>query len=293
MASAKTLRLISERKLHELLPMCDEDSRLEASGIVRVGSHYFIVCDDIGEIARVDVDLKDRNSNGFLGGPYHTGFESIAFDPESNHFFLLVEAVKDDAGRNMAKVVECDADLHRLGETWLEFPFDDTNRGFEGLAHLRRDGQEHLLALCEGNRCQGGKRGEKPGNGRIQVFQREGDRWNRVREIKLPKSVKFKDYAGMAIVDGQIAVVSQSSSRLWIGELDVTVWETSPGIVYDFPRTSAGKRKYGNVEGVCMLSDDCVVVVSDKRKKRQPKRQAKKDRSIHVFEVPDLHRGES
>jgi len=43
----------------------------------------------------------------------------------------------------------------------------------------------------------------------------------------------------------------------------------------------------GNVEGVCWIAEDRIVVVSDRRKSGQPKRNGKKDQLIHVFEVPE------
>jgi hypothetical protein len=58
------------------------------------------------------------------------------------------------------------------------------------------------------------------------------------------------------------------------------------GQVYDFPRSSKGKTVYGNVEGVCWIAEDRIVIVSDRRKSDQPKRCGEKDQSIHVFEIP-------
>jgi hypothetical protein len=51
--------------------------------------------------------------------------------------------------------------------------------------------------------------------------------------------------------------------------------------VYRFP-----KKSYGNVEGIAWLSEDTLVCVSDKKKKRQPKKCADKDQSIHIFRIP-------
>jgi len=51
--------------------------------------------------------------------------------------------------------------------------------------------------------------------------------------------------------------------------------------VYRFP-----KKSYGNVEGIAWLSEDTLVCVSDKKKKRQPEKCAAKDQSIHIFRIP-------
>jgi hypothetical protein len=40
------------------------------------------------------------------------------------------------------------------------------------------------------------------------------------REIRLSKQAEFKDYAALAYRDGQVAVVSQASARLWVARVD-------------------------------------------------------------------------
>jgi len=75
--------------------------------------------------------------------------------------------------------------------------------------------------------------------------------WKPVARIKLPRRVKFKDYAGMAVRGDRIAVVSQESSRLWLGRFRSGEWKINvEGRIYDFPRTKKGKRLYHTVEGV-------------------------------------------
>jgi hypothetical protein len=91
----------------------------------------------------------------------------------------------------------------------------------------------------------------------------------------------------MALRGNRLAVVSQESSRLWVGRLRRGKWTiTGRGRVYDFPRTKKGKRLYYTVEGISWLSLHTLVAVSDLRKKRYPKRSAKTDQSIHVFRIP-------
>ena len=78
--------------------------------------------------------------------------------------------------------------------------------------------------LCEGSACRGGRKSKKGGRGRIQVLQRRGKLWHPVARIKLPRHVKFKDYAGLAFRSGRLAVVSQESSRVWVGRLRPGEW---------------------------------------------------------------------
>jgi hypothetical protein len=169
----------------------------------------------------------------------------------------------------------------------VDFTFEKRNTGLEGLSVVRKGGQDHLLALCEGNRCRAGRKGRKPGGGRILVLRRKGALWRPVACIKLPRSLKFEDYAAVALRGPRIAVVSQASSKLWIGRLRVSDWTIAgPGRSYDFPRSRRGKIQYCTVEGLCWLSDRRFVMVSDLKKPYHSGRCAKKDQSIHLFALP-------
>ena len=95
---------------------------------------------------------------------------------------------------------------------------------------------------------------------------RRGDRdWERVGKIRLPETVLFEDYSGIAVAGDRIAVVSQQSSALWLGHLAPGSWE-----VTDAGTSSALQ----------------VVMVSDKAKPDQDRRCRAKDQSIHVFRIP-------
>jgi len=69
-------------------------------------------------------------------------------------------------GNYKAKIKEYDDDFNCLESHWVDFKIKKENKGFEGLACWNLDGNEYLLALCEGNK------GGKPGGGRIQIIQK-------------------------------------------------------------------------------------------------------------------------
>jgi hypothetical protein len=162
----------------------------------------------------------------------------------------------------------------------LDPVFQRQNKGFEGVGHLRRGDKEYLVGLWEDTVDQD----DKKGFGRLYVFLREDDGvWAKPREIDLPPTAQFEDYAAIARRGNRVAVVSQKSQKMWLGEINEAVdgFATGTGTVYRFP-----DERYGNVEGVSWISDDQLVMVSDRRKKNQPKYCAEKDQSIHVFRIP-------
>jgi hypothetical protein len=290
--SIPTLKLVCERKIGELLS-CDKPAkRWEASGVLVKDGHYFIVFDDRTEIARVSDDLTPGPMNGLFGVARKVvGYEGIAYNSAKQRYYLLVEARKQASGSYQALIVEYDDQFQYLKDRPAEFTFQSGNKGFEAVAHVRDDGRDFLLALCEGNNCACGKKGRKPGGGRVQVFEKKKKRWRHVRTIALPPSVAFVDYSGMSVDNGRVAIVSQENSLLWVGEFDRADWTwRDAGQTYEFPRFDDGSIQYGNIEGVGWITPTRIVTVSDRRKKSsQPdKRMADKDQSVHLFDLPTL-----
>jgi hypothetical protein len=119
------------------------------------------------------------------------------------------------------------------------------------------------------------------------VFQRGRRHWDRVAKIRLPETVLFVDYSGIALDGDRIAVVSQVSSALWVGSLSPSGWQvTGAGTSYALPRHPDGGILYGTAEGVSWVAPDQVVMVSDKAKPEQDRRCRAKDQSIHIFRIP-------
>lgn len=290
--SHRVMTLVTERKLADFISPPTKGGVLEASGVIAKGPHYYVIFDNIRRIARIHRGLTPGSkAHGWFGRARQgEGYEDIAFSPRARRFYLLIEAEKHPDGTYKALIDECDEAARFKKRRWVDFPFERRNTGFEGLSAVRVRGQDYLLALCEGNRCRAGRPGRRPGGGRIQVLQRKGTLWQPVARIKLPRSVKFEDYSAVVLRGARIAVLSQVTSRLWIGTLRLRDWTiANPGRTYDFPVTKRGKPRYCTLEGLCWLSDRTFVVVSDLSKLHHPGRCGKKDQSIHVFRIPGRH----
>ncbi len=278
------LELIREEKLYRLILSKKKKSRLEASGVALLDDKTaLVIFDNLNFVARVDLSLQYQDENKLLPAPsIGNGFEDICIDRQEKLFFCLIEAMEDIDGKIRGFVAEYDADGHFIRCTHLPTEFKYENKGYEGLTYVRLGNQEFLFALCEGNLGTNAK----TGGGRIDLFTRMPDGgWEFSHRISLPKIAEFEDYAGIAYLEGRLAIVSQASACLWVAMVDKTAHKLIPGSdkVYRFP-----KKSYGNVEGIAWLSEDSIVAVSDKKKDRQPKRCEKKDQSIHVFRIPAL-----
>ncbi len=287
---SQQLELVREAKIFDLLG--DRlDPRLEASGVLAKDGLCYVIFDNLPHIACITPVLSaapGMNSLIEQQQGHRDGFEDIAYDRESGRFYILIESLPRGRHHYMAKVQEYDADFRYLCGAWLDFPLDRPNKGLEGLACVRRQGRSYLLGLCEGNWCEGGARGRTPGGGRVHVFSRGRRHWERVGTIRLPETLLFEDYSGIAVDGDRIAVVSQVSSALWTGRLAPSSWDIDgEGTTHAFPTDELGEIIYGTVEGVSWLAPDTVVVVSDKAKPEQGERCRAKDQSIHIFKIPD------
>jgi hypothetical protein len=288
MAKNRGVRLLRERKFADLLSSPARGAVFEASGVFADGDTCFVIFDNIRRAARIASNLDlDSPEHRWLGSArVGEGYEAITHDPVLGRFYLMIEAEKHPDGTFKAVIEECDNRWRFKRRSWVDFTFEERNTGFEGLASVRHRGRHYLLALCEGNRCRGSRKKRKRGQGRIHVLERRGRVWHPVARIKLPPHVNFKDYAGLALRGSRLAVVSQESSRLWVGRLRRGRWAIDgPGRIYEFPRTKKGKRLYATVEGISWLSPKTLVAVSDLTKKRHPNRCDRTDQSIHVFRI--------
>ena len=285
--NAPVLNLVAEGKLSKLLGEF-APSRLEASGVCIQDGMAVVVFDNLAQMARLDPALQSgRPENALIGLPASkTGYEGLTWDQSERKFYVVVEAIRRRK-RIRGQVQVFDEHLVLLETHWLGFPLKADNKGFEGLAHMRRDGREYLLGLCEGNKCHGGKEGKKAGNGRIQVYRKSRNTWVHKSTLKLSRAVAFEFASSAQSYSTRLAVVSQASSALWVGTLAPDKWRCiDAGQVYRFPPKGQGKVVYCNIEGVDWLDDDKVIVVSDRRKATQKRRCGDKDQSIHLYSLP-------
>jgi hypothetical protein len=289
MVTVPTLSLVKDSKIHDLLPRDESNKRWEASGILVKDERYFVVFDNRTEIARFANDLQPNGTNGLFGMAHaERGYEGITYNSAKKRFYLLVEAREQKDGFYQAVIVEYDDDFRYLKQRPVDFTFKSSNKGFEAVAYVRRDNTDHILALCEGNKCKCGVKGRKPGGGRVQVFEKRKKRWRHTDVIALPTSVPFVDYSGMSIDRGRVAIVSQVNSMLWVGQFDEAGWSwRDAGQLYEFPRAENGSIQYGNIEGVGWITRTRIVAVSDRRKKKNQPDEGldEKDQSIHIFEI--------
>lgn len=290
---ASALTLVKERRLSDLLTPPKGSSVLEASGVVARGGLYYVIFDNIRQVAQIDPTLSPGSKRHRWFGRRRDGdgYEDIAYSPHLKRFYLLIEAEKHSDGSYKPMIDECDETGRVRGRHWVNLSFEKRNTGLEGLSAVRWRGNDFLLALCEGNRCRSGRKGRKGGGGRIHVLACKSGMWESVAMIKLPRSVDFEDYSAVALRGDRIAVISQMDSRLWIGRLRRGTWTIAgDGRIYEFPRTKKGKIRYCTLEGLSWLSDRTFLTVSDLSKRHYRSSCGKKDQSIHIFSLPRARR---
>lgn len=283
-----TLKLVGEYKLHTLLGLPEEE-RLEASGICTLGTDVYVVFDNTPDIGRLGTKpMLDNPRTSMLRRQAEApGYEDITYNPRTRRFYALVESMAHK-GRFYPRLAEFDRRLRHIEANWMDFEFEDENKGFEGVTHFSHAGQDYILCLCEGNKCKAGKAGRKPGGGRIQAFVKGDRRWEHVATINVPKSVRFTDYASIESLGSKLVFASQESAAVWIGELDAAELAfVDDGATYEFPRDEDGNVIYCNVEGVTWVTPTRLLCTSDRAKRGgQPKRCRKKEMSAHLFDLP-------
>lgn len=234
------------------------EAKFEASDVVRVGEHFYSICDSSWAVLRVHESLPMRSSlNAHIGDPQHgfdegeSGFEGIFHDKTSDGMYVVREAVDisgdvNDEHRRLGLPAQTDHPAYHAIVMQLKLPaveeegdysvldscpseklFDGDSKGFEGVRSLRgKDGVLYVLGLCEGNHCSS-KTGKDVGNGKVVVMAREasggptgGCYWKTVREIDLPMK-GFVDYSALALHHHtkSVAITSQENSQVWVGEL--------------------------------------------------------------------------
>ena len=182
------------------------------------------------------------------------------------------------------------------------------------------DGNKYFVGLCEGNHCDTGSKGKDSGNGMVVLIEFEpeilvkdeaGDYeylvdiginclYKSIKMYKLPAFIDFIDYSALQFKAQNasynnhydLAIVSQESSALWVGEIEWTLDDgpvfKDDGDIYKFPKGGDCETIFCNVEGVTFINDGQFVMVSDqaKNKGKQPWICGLRDQSIHIFKLP-------
>ena len=282
------LELLYEERLEDLLEHPDT-SRFEASGVAVLGDRLVVVFDNLRRFVTFDADLGDAQ---WFGDPRgyglddddrvedpddFAGFEGVAVDLDTGRLSLAVEAMETKDGDHLPVVVHWNSEGSEI--EWLDYEVEDLNKGVEGLGYLEVEGRRWLAALCETGKCDDRDRG------RLILRDEEGA----LSHVDLPKGLDFEDFSGLAIREDRLAVVSQETSRVWIGwalmdedgELDLVTDE-----VYDLPRQRDGDVDFCTVEGLDWFDSETLVAVSDLEKGGQAKRCENHAERIHFFDVP-------
>lgn len=275
-------------------------TRFEASGMTIAKDHMWIVFDNLHALGRVKEQFEFRDpDNKLVVEDEHeqdSQFEGITYIESSGHFYT-VEEVAEHEGRLHPFVHELEvsrdlASFRTIARCPVHYVLEHENKGFEGLHYHEAGDTRLLLGLCEGNFCAGGEESRTPGNGRIIVSRFNGAAgedcgWDVVKEVKVPPSARFVDYSGMAFRGNQVAIVSQESSALWVGEFDFDSLEfVGDGRMYHFPRNNHCEVVYCTVEGVQWIDDVRLAIASDKTKSNQPFRCLEHDQRVSIFALP-------
>ena len=276
----------SEAKFSKLLKGQSKKDKHEASGVLFLNDEIYVVFDNASMIARINSELNEAKLLG--ENKKNTGYEGITYDTIVDRFYLIEESL-DHKGALNARVGSANKNFIIESKKWLKYNFQDDNKGFEGISIVKKNDETFVLALCEGNDCDADEISKIHGAGRIKVFETKGKKWKYIASIRLPPSLHFMDYSGIDINDKNIvAITSQESSAVWTGELDVENWKIKDlGHVYNFPKDKNGNMIYCNIEGVSWITNDRLVVVSDKKTDNDELLEEcrDKDQSIHIISI--------
>jgi len=275
-----TLRLDRERKISQIIPISGV-SDYEASGVHLQGGYLYVVFDNMTKIGRISPSLTSGSYASGGSSSQNSQYEGITYDDyNTQHFYVIAE------GSSTGRVVQYDSAASGGSATYEQtnVSFSNDNKGFEGVAWLRRNNNDYLLGLCEGQACTSTVGGSLPGA--IKVLAQSGSSWVTETTLYLPSSVAFADFSDIALLPQaggtfKVAVTSQESKRLWIGTLSATSWSfLDAGTIYAFPSSS-----YCNIEGVTFLSATQLAMVSDMTSDNTTSCNDK-DEMIHVFSLP-------
>jgi hypothetical protein len=313
-----SLKTDFETSIFGLLEDVKGQFKFEASDVILVDNEFYIVCDSSWMVTKASNNLPILSTSNIQieADPDYvkdedSQFEAIFYDQQEG-FFLVRETV--DLGDGLGSTgtypsVTYQVELDENGTSYTvlevctsEYLFKDANKGIEGALGLRgSDGELYMLGLCEGNQCESGG---AIGKGIVLIMSRSYDEegtctWKTIREMSIPSSVQFDDFAAISLRGTTVAIVSQEDSKLWIGSMTMDKnGNFDPdnselidnGLRYSFPVNDNCDIIYCNVEGFAWIDDVRFVSVSDQMKSSSNYRCLNKDQSAHLFSFPsDWH----
>jgi hypothetical protein len=296
-----SLKLLREVPFAALFRDLKGETKFEASGLAHVNNSYYVVFDSHRSLGHVDDRLEMLSTdNSFVGEMgEESQFEGLTYRTDT-HTFLAVQESHQHQGTLKPLVEELQlypngSSYHVINKCVFNYEMTHENKGIEGLQFWDAgDKGKYLLAICEGNHCEGGRKGRDSGNGRVLVAKLNEDgngnetcSWEVEKVVKVPATADFIDYSGMSFRGDRFGIISQENSAMWVGDFDFDKMEfSSDGEVYYFPRDNECNMVYCTVEGLDWIDDDRIIVTSDRSKADQKFVCASHDQAVAVFMLP-------
>jgi len=303
-----SLKLIRKIPLAGLFKDLKGTTKWEASGTDIVNGQVFMIFDSLDYIGYTNTQFEYRApENKLIGRQTETesSFEAIMYSSDTKTFLMVRETVPNEGEKTFSpSVVEARVGVDSydiLSECRVDFDFDSENKGFEGGAYFSMKGERYLLGLCEGNGCKSGKEGQDPGNGmsiltKLSVDKKGKCVWAFEKNLPVPPVANFIDYSDIAVYYPDhdagdvltVGIVSQESSAIWIGQLDIAAWEfVGPGKVMHFPRNDDCEIIFCNIEGISFLDEYQIITTTDRSKALQDYTCVDNDQSVQTFLLPE------
>lgn len=264
-----------------------------------------------------------------LQGQSDSQFEGISAIPSRPGEFMIIEEMREVASSNRRGDDDGDEpgvvfhpfaqrvalsrrspDGYRVLERCaVHLVLTRENKGVEGIEYIEDTrGKGYLLAACEGNWCEGGRKGRDRGNGKIAVLEfvpatkQEPCSWQVVKTLDIPPAAAFLDYSDLAFADpgfrgedrsqgkGAVAVLSQEDAALWVGQFDYNKMEFDPevaGAAFVLPKDGMCRSIWCNAEGLAWLDKTRLAVATDRAKASQSYVCTSKDEALGTFALPD------
>eukprot|EP00884_Botryococcus_braunii_P015913 jgi/Botrbrau1/3004/Bobra.0070s0003.1 len=184
------MTLLYETSFSALFSDLHGQTKFEASGVEFVNGTYYTAFDSLEAVGVTPERLSRLTSDNLLIGDFSqkdSQFEGISKLPKHDSLLLVREAIEPKEGEGFrAQIVQIALPAPSASSKYtieeeceMDVYFESDNKGIEDINAIfggggGTDNEEgvYVLSLCEGNHCEGGKRGREKGNGRIAVTQR-------------------------------------------------------------------------------------------------------------------------